>query len=55
MLGHDYIPQDSGGMKGNLLRGLVNYSGAVGFVAQVHALDSGFFSTYLNAIAKFTI
>ena len=24
MLGHDYIPQDSGGMKGNLLRGIVN-------------------------------
>ena len=28
MLGHDYIPQDSGGMKGNLLRGIVNCSGA---------------------------
>ena len=29
MLGHDYIPQDSGGMKGYLLRGIVNCSGAV--------------------------
>ena len=36
MLGHDYIPQDSGGMKGNLLKGIVNFSAAVWYVVQVN-------------------